>query len=339
VGSQSPDTAKTVRFHRTGPAEVLEFEDLPIPEPGPGEVRIRVKAIGLNRAEILFRQGQYMEVPDLPATNGYEASGIVDAVGPDVDPSWIGKTVSTIPGAFSLNQYGAYSEVAVFPEHAIAEYPGSLSYQEGASIYMQYLTAYGALVSQGKIAGDDFVLITAASSSVGVAAIEIVRAEGAKSIAVTRTAAKKAELREAGANHVIVTDDEDVAERVKVITSGKGARVVFDAVGGSLLNSIVAATSQNGIIFSYGAMSPDPAVIPLFPMMIKSITFKGFSAPELITHAEEFARAKKYIYEHLADATLKPVIAKTFSFSEIVAAHQYMESNAHVGKIVVTVAA
>jgi len=184
-------TVKIVRFHKTGPAEVLEFDELPLPEPGASEVRISVKALGLNRAEVMFRNGQYLETPVLPAKNGYEAAGVIDAVGEGVDSSWVGKTVSTVPGTFKLSNHGVYGEVAVVPLKAIAEYPASLSYEEGASIWMQYLTAYGALIWLAKISKGDFVIITAASSSVGIAAIEMAKVEGAISIAVTRTAAKK----------------------------------------------------------------------------------------------------------------------------------------------------
>jgi NADPH:quinone reductase-like Zn-dependent oxidoreductase len=220
------NTVKIVRFHKIGGPEVLQFDQLPLPEPEQGEVRLRVKAIGLNRAEIMFRNGRYLETPVLPAKNGYEASGIAEAVGPGVDPGCIGKTVSTVPGFFHLNAHGVYGEVAVVPAAAIAEYPANLSYEQGTAIWMQYLTAYGALIMLGHLAKGDFVLITAASSSVGVAAIEIARAEGATSIAVTRTAQKKAHLLKLGADHIIVTDEEDLVARVNEITSGKGARIV-----------------------------------------------------------------------------------------------------------------
>jgi len=129
---------------------------------------------------------------------------------------------------------------------------------------MQYLTAYGALIWLGQVAKGDFVVITAASSSVGIAAIEMVKVEGATSIAVTRTAAKKASLLKLGADHVIVTDEEDLVARVHEITSGKGARVVFDPIGGTILESLAAATAPKGIIFEYGALAPEPTPYPLF---------------------------------------------------------------------------
>jgi NADPH:quinone reductase-like Zn-dependent oxidoreductase len=329
-------TVKIVRFHETGDASVLKLDELPVPQPQAGEVRLRVKAIGLNRAEVMFRMGRYLVQPVLPSQLGYEASGEVEAIGPGVDPSWLGKTVSTVP-AFGADKYGVYGEVAIVPVHALAEYPSTLSYEEGTSIWMQYLTAYGALIAQGHLAHGDFVLITAASSSVGLAAIEIVRTEGAVSIATTRTSAKKAELLAAGANFVIATDEEDLAARVNEITGGKGARIVFDPVAGKGLEALAAATSQSGIIFEYGALATDATPFPLFAVLSKHLTVKGYTLFELVSDPAALPLAKQYIFDRLASGAFKPRIDKTFPLSQIVEAHRYMESNAQIGKIVVTV--
>jgi NADPH:quinone reductase-like Zn-dependent oxidoreductase len=325
---------KIVRFHKTGPAEVLQFDELPLPEPGPGEIRLRVKALGLNRAEIMFRNGRYLETPVFPSKNGYEAAGIIEATGPGVDPSWIGKTVSTVPGTFKLKDHGVYGEVAIVPLHGTAEYPTNLTYEQGASIWMQYLTAYGALLWLGQVAKGDFVVITAASSSVGLAAIEMVKIEGAVSIAVTRTAAKKAQLLELGADHVIVTDEEDLVARVNEITLGKGARIVFDPIGGKILESLAAATAPKGIIIEYGALASEPTPYPLFTALAKYLTIRAYTLFEL-TADPIFSTAKQYIFDHLASGDFKPLIDRRFAFAEIVEAHRFMESNAQVGKIVV----
>lgn len=329
-------TARFVRFHQLGAAEVLQLDTLPVPQPAAGEVLIRVKAIGLNRAEVMFRQGQYLVQPVLPSLLGYEASGVVEAVGEGVDASLVGKTVSTVP-AFAADKYGVYGEVAIVPVYAVAEYPASLSYEEGTSIWMQYLTAYGALILQGKLAKGDFVLITAASSSVGIAAIEIARAEGAISIATTRTSAKKAELLALGADYVIATEEEDLAARVMEITAGKGARIAFDPIGGTILNDLANAAAASGFIFEYGALSTTPTPYPLFAALSKHLTIKGYTLFEVVSNPDDFAKGKQYIFDHLQSGVFKPRIDKTFPLDEIVAAHKYMESNAQIGKIVVTV--
>src|SRR5271157_3915581 len=176
---------KIVRFHRIGGPENLKLEEVPLRPPGEGEVKLRVQAVGLNRAELMYMQGFYFEKPELPSQIGYEAAGVVEAVGPGVDSSWIGKQVATVPG-FSMSKNGVLGEEAIVPTSSLAEYPAKLSPAEAAAIWMQYLTAYGALVTFGSVKRGDFVLITAASSSVGLAAIQIVNAEGAIPIATTR---------------------------------------------------------------------------------------------------------------------------------------------------------
>src|SRR5215469_6844360 len=156
--------AKIVRFHELGGPEVLKIEDVASRQPSKGEVSLSVQAVGLNRAESMFMNGYYLEPPQLPATLGYEASGTVTAIGANVDPSWLNKNVSTIP-AFSMNQYGVLGNEVIVPAHALAEYPSNLTPVEATSIWMQYLTPYGALVEFGQVKKGEFVLITAASSS------------------------------------------------------------------------------------------------------------------------------------------------------------------------------
>jgi len=327
---------KVVRFHEVGGPEVLKFEEVPSPEPGKGEVRLKVEAIGLNRAESMFYHGQYIYAPNLPAGLGYEAAGVVEAVGPDVDKSWIGKRVSTIP-AFSLHDYSMVGEEVLAPVAALGEYPANLSAAEGAAIWMQYVTAYGALIGIAGLTKGDFVVIPAASSSVGIAAIEIAKAEGAVSIATTRKSGKKAELTALGADHVIATEEEDFVARVLEITGGKGARVIFDPVAGPFLEKLVEVTQPQGIIFQYGALSGQATPLPLVPVLSNGLTIRGYTLMEFTRVPEKLAPAQKYVYERLADGRFKPKIAKTFPFAQVVEAYRYLESNAQVGKIVVTV--
>jgi len=327
---------KIVRFHETGGPEVLKLEDLPLCEPREGEVRLKVEAIGLNRAEVMFRQGQYLENPELPSRIGYEAAGIVDAVGAGVGGIRIGDRVSTIP-SFYMGRYGVYGESAVVPASAVARYPENLSAVEGAAIWMQYLTAFGALVEFGRIMKNDPVLITAASSSVGLAAIQISRAAGAKVLATTRGADKKSFLLEAGSDHVIVTNEEDLADRVMVLTAGRGARVAFDPVAGPFLEKLAAGAAPAGIIFEYGALSSQPTAFPLFAALGKGLTVRGYTLFEIVRDPEKLARGKQYVYDGLQSKVLKPVIDRTFPLDAIADAHRYMESNRQKGKIVITV--
>jgi NADPH:quinone reductase-like Zn-dependent oxidoreductase len=297
---------------------------------------LRVQAAGLNRAEALFIRGQYAEQPSLPAGVGYEAAGVVEAVGPDVDRFWIGMTVASIP-SFSMNQYPMLGEQVIAPVAALGEYPAKLSPVEGAAIWMQYMTAYGALIATAHLAKGDFVVIPAASSSVGLAAIQIARAEGAISIATTRKNHKKAELLALGADHVIATEEEDYVARVAAITGGKGPRVTFDPVAGPFVEKLAEAAAVGGILFEYGLLSMQPTPFPLLTALVKGLNIRGYSLMEITRVPEKMAAAKKYIYDRLADGRFHPKIAKVFHFTETVEAFRYLESNAQVGKVVVTV--
>lgn len=327
---------KIVRFHQIGGPEVLKLEDLPLAEPGKGEIRMKVEAIGLNRAEIMLRKGQYLETPQLPSRLGYEAAGVIDAVGPDVTGFRIGDRISTIP-SFPMSQYGVYGESAIVPAYAAAKYPDKLSAIEGAAIWMQYMTAFGALIEYGDLKKNDSVLITAGSSSVGLAAIQITKAAGGVAIATTRGADKKAFLLKAGADHVIVTDEENLVEKVMALTSEKGVRLVFDPVAGPLLEQLAAVTAPGGIIFEYGALAPHPTPFPLFPALAKGLTIRGYTLFEIVKNPEMLKRGKEYIYQGLESGSLKPIIDRTFPLAEIAEAHRYMASNQQKGKIVVTV--
>lgn len=324
---------KAIRFHELGGPEVLRMEDVPARQPGPGEVLLKVRAVGLNRAESMYYRGHYMEKVVLPSGLGYEATGTVSAVGPDVDPTLIGRRLSTIPG-FSMNKYPVLAEEAVVPASVLAAVPDSFSAIEAAAVWMQYCTAYGALVPFGRVAAGDFVIVTAASSSVGLAAIQIVRTQGGTSIATTRTSAKKDQLLALGADHVIATEEEDLAARVQSITAGKGARIVFDPVGGDYINTLAQATANGGTIFLYGMLSGKPTPFPMAAFG-RRIGMFGYTFGEL-RGAPEWETMKKYIYDHLADESFNPVIARTFLFDQTVEAYKYLESNQQIGKVVVT---
>ena len=325
-----------VRFHETGDADVLKLEERPPEEPGEGEVRLKVEAIGLNRAEVLFRQGLYLETPNLPSRIGYEAAGIVDALGPGVDHLKIGDRVSTIP-AISMRRYGVYGESAVVPAFAAASYPDTLSPTEAAAIWMPYLTAYGALIALGRLQPDHVVLITAASSSVGLAAIQIVKSMGAVAVATTRGPEKKPFLLEAGADHVIVTDEEDMAAQMKTIGGGKGAHLIFDPVAGPFLEKLAGAAAPGATIFEYGLLSGQATPFPLVEALGKGLTVRGYVLFEIVNQADRLAAGKKFVTAGLTSGALKPVVDRTFPLEKIADAHRYMESNRQKGKIVVTV--
>jgi NADPH:quinone reductase-like Zn-dependent oxidoreductase len=332
---------RVVRFHQLGGPEVLRIEEEPQQQPGKGEARLRVLAAGLNRAESVYYHGRYFEKPNLPSRLGYEVAGVVEAVGEGVDSAWIGKAVATIPG-FSQNRYGTLGDEAIVPAFALGEYPKNLTPVQASAIWMQYLTAYGALVHAAALKSEDFVSIPAASSSVGLAAIQIVRDLGATAIAVTRTAAKRAELLALGAHYVVVSDEEDYVARIKEITGGEisggnGARITFDPVGGPFIAELAKASAPGGIIIIYGSLSEVPTPFPLVPAMTRALSVRGYTVREITENPALAENAKKYVFDRLADGRFEPKIAKTFPFAKTVEAYQYLESNQQVGKVVITV--
>lgn len=330
--------AKAVRFHELGGPEVLRLEEVEVGEPGPGEVRLKVQAIGLNRAEALFRAGHYLEAAKLPARLGYEAAGIVEAVGPDVADVAIGDAVAVVP-SFSLNQYGMYGDVVLAPAHALVRTPDGVTPVEAAAVWMQYLTAYGALVDIARLGQGDVVVIPAASSSVGLAAIQIARMVGATAVATTRSGKKADALREAGAQHVIATERDDLAAEVNRITHGAGARVIFDPVAGPFVEKLAEAAGRGGILFIYGLLSMRPTPFPTLPALNKGLTLRGYTLFEVVSDPGRFARGKSFVLDGLVSGALKPIIAKTFPLERIADAHRYMEAGEQFGKIVVTVEA
>jgi NADPH2:quinone reductase len=337
-------TAKVVRLHRLGGPEVLELEDLRVEDPKAGEVRLRVQAIGLNRAEILFREGNYLEQPEFPSRIGVEAAGIVDAVGPDVTQIRIGDRVSVAPGQ-SIGCYGTYGESAIVPAASALPYPANLTPIEAASIWVQYLTAYFALVDVGGLKPGHSVLLTAATGGAGFGAIQVARLLGATVIATTRSAAKRQPLLDAGAHYVIMTGEESLVTRIKEITRDKGVDLIFDPVAGQSLPTIAEAVAWGGQIILYGALGGRATPYPLATGFARNFTLRTFlvynysGLPDFGIPRDEaaFARAVKFIQLNLAKGILKPLIAKTFPLNRIRQAHEYMQSNRQLGKIVVVV--
>jgi len=328
--------ARVVRFHAHGGPEVLQIENVEVPVPGRGEIRVRVKALGLNRAEAMLRTGSYIQAATLPSGLGFEAAGLVEAIGEGVDGFAPGDAVSVVP-PISMTRWPAYGELATFPAEHVVKHPSSLSWEDAAAVWMQYVTAYGALIDIARLHAGDCVVITAASSSVGLAAIQIANMVGATPIAVSRTSDKKQALIDSGAAHVVASAEEDLESRLKEIAGARGVRVVFDPVGGPAFAPLTAAMSRGGILLQYGALSPEPTPFPLFAVLTKSLTLRGYLIHEITSDPARLEAAKAFVLAGLKSGALKPVIDRTFPFDQIVEAHRYLESNAQFGKIVVTV--
>jgi NADPH:quinone reductase-like Zn-dependent oxidoreductase len=327
---------RIVKFHAFGSADVLRIEHAELPAPSEGEVQIRVKALGLNRAEILMRSGSYIETPQLPSGLGLEAAGIVARVGAGVSGFREGDAVSVMP-PISMARSPTYAEVLNYPADQVVRHPATLSWEAAAATWMQYLTAYGGLIDIAGLAPGEPVVITAASSSVGLAAIQIANMIGAVPVAVTRRSGKAEALRAAGARHVIASEEEDLVARLDQISACRGVRVVFDAVAGSLFEPLTAAMATGGILIEYGGLSAMPTPFPLASVLGKSLTLRGYLVHEILRDRVKLRAAQRFIVDGLTGGALSPVIARVFPFERIADAHRYLESNEQMGKVVVTV--
>jgi NADPH:quinone reductase-like Zn-dependent oxidoreductase len=328
--------SRVVTFSEFGGPEVLEIKNMDVPLPEPAEVRIRVKAIGLNRAESMWRTGNYVEPVRLPARLGYESAGIVEAVGAEVRHVKVGDSVSTVP-SFSLNDYGMYGELVLAPAHAVVRHESIVSFEDATAIWNPLITPYGAFVESGVLRAGDTVLIPAASSSVGIGAIQMARMVGAIPIAMTRTSAKRERLLEEGAAHVIVTDEQDLAEEVMRITNGKGARFAFEPVGGPNFPKLVSAMAEEGTIFVYGALSDEVTPLPMIEVLAKRIVIRGYNLFATTTDPVKQKAAVDFIFDGIRKGALRPIISKRFTFDQIRDAHRELEKNQHIGRIVVSV--
>lgn len=318
-----------------GGPEVLRIEDSDVGAPDEGEARIRVQAIGLNRAEAMFRAGRYPVTPEVPTRIGYECAGVIEEVGPGVTEWKAGDAVCVMP-SFRLGTYGVWGDEAIVPVNSLLAPPPGLSTAERAAVWMPYFTALAIIEAAGATL-DDHVVIRAASSSVGLAAIQLANWTGAVPVAATRTSAKREALLQHGAAHVIATEEQNYVEEVMRITKGRGARIVFDPVGGPEIERLAESMCERGILFQYGGLSEQPTPYPHWQAALKGLSVRGWIASEIWGHPQRFERYRQVIYEGLERGRLGPVIAATFPLDAIVEANRYLESNRQVGKVVVTV--
>ncbi|MGJ5674569.1 MAG: zinc-dependent alcohol dehydrogenase family protein [Nostochopsis sp.] len=339
------DTTRVYRFHQYGGPEVLQLDSVPLAQPGANEVRVRVQSMSLNRADMLWMANTYVETPQLPSRIGYEIAGFVEAVGETVTEFQVGDRVSSIP-AFSISDYANFGETAILPVRGLMKTPNQFTPCEAASFAFAYFTGYFALLELGKLQPYQTVLITAGTSTTGLAAIAMAKKIGAIIIATTRTSKKRDTLIKAGADYVIATEEEDLVARVMKITNEQGADVVYDAVAGALSEKLVQATKIQGHWIVYGFLDTDNiSVFPWWTVMIRSLEVHAYKVFDftgnrhLSLPGDEAAliRAKAFISAGLADGSFPLTIDREFQGLEALPdAISYMASNQAAGKIVVT---
>jgi NADPH:quinone reductase len=325
---------RAIVIREPGGPEVLELRDVPTPTPQRGEARVRIRATAVNRADLIQRMGAYPAPPDSPRDiPGMELAGEVDAVGEGVSSVKVGDRV------FGLAGGGTYAEQVVLPARTLVRLPEALSYVEGAAIPEAFITAYDAMVVQARLAPGETVLVHAAGSGVGTAAIQIARAVGAFSIGTARTAEKLDRTRPMGLGEGIVVEGGRFAEKVTAITAGRGVDVVIDLVGGAYVAEDLACIAMCGRIVVVGLLAGTRADVDLGLLMRKRVEMRGTmlrSRP-----LEEKIDAANLLARHLAPlfATrqLEPVIDRVLPLARASDAHAYVASNEGFGKVVLEV--
>jgi len=329
--------SKVVKFYEPGSADVLKIEDESLIPPAEGEARIAISAIGVNRFEIMFREDNYAISPQFPSRLGGEAVGIIEALGSNTNTFQIGDRV-TVLATLPMSQSGVYAEHTNVPITSLVKSTDDFTNINEAALWLSYITVYGPFIEYENMQAGQSALITAASSSVGLAAIQVVKDRGGIAIATTRTSAKRQALLNAGADYAIATEEENLLERVQEITKGDGVDIAFDAVGGKLLPAVVQSTAAGGKIYEYGfldagGVSGSNINLPIVMLYAKMLGF--YSVFEIMLNPERMNRAEVWLRNAVKRGAIKPQIAQTFPLDEIVAAHHYMESGQQFGKIIV----
>jgi NADPH:quinone reductase len=320
-----------------GGVEALEVRetDLP-PEPRADRVRVRVRAAGLNRADILQRLGRYPAPPgtvkDIP---GLEFAGEVEQTGEEVRAWRVGQRV------FGITAGGAQAEYVIVPQSSLSEIPPNLDWAEAAAVPEVFITAHDALFTQAALEMGERVLVHAAGSGVGTAAIQLARAAGALPYGTSRTSEKLERAREYGLEEGVAVGDRPAlfTEAVREWTNGAGAGVILDLVGGAYLQANLEALAQRGRLMLVGTTAGASAQFDFGVVMHKRLTIIGTVLRARST--EEKALATRRFAEHvvpmLASGAVRPVVDKIYSIDEVRAAHERMESNASFGKIVLMI--
>ena len=323
---------KVARLRSTIGPDGIDITTEPAPAPGPGEVALSMAAMGLNRAEAMFARGEYIVAPQLPSRLGIEGVGVVREIGAGVEGIEVGQRLA-VAAAVDVAKVGLSAEVVAVPASMLLPDLPALSDEALAAFWIAFLTAYGGLVQQGQLAAGESVLVSAASSSVGLAAIQVAKVLGARVVATTRTSAKVDRLLEAGADRVVVTDVEALDDL------GEPLDLVFDAVGAPILDASAGHLRARGRFVVYGVLSGErTASFPLIPAVIHNLHMTAFHAGfHVLADAERRRQAIDWLTAHVHAGQLSPTVHRVFALDLLADAYRHLEGSTQVGKVVVRV--
>ena len=318
---------KAVRIHNFGPTEdVLQYEEMAVPQPKTGEILIKVEAASLNRADLSLRKGAYRISPDqLPVVPGRELAGTVEKLGDGVREFSVGDRVVAYPSL------GGYAEYAIAKATEVRPIPRGLTTREAAAIPTTFLTAWFGLKTDGSLKPGEWLLVQGGSSGVGTAAIQIAKRWNAKLIATTGSEEKARRLRELGADVTIVVSQNDFLPEVMRVTAGRGADVILEMIGGEVYEKSLQALAPGGRLVSiggaFGAIPEKP------PALSEGRKAMRFSITNYLKEKPEEFKQLDEILKLVSDGEFRVIIDKTFPLAETRAAQRYLEGREHFGKV------
>ena len=322
---------RVIVFDEFGGPDVLRIVEEPVIEPLADEVRVRIEAFAINPLDVMMRSGNPLVAGSLPhARLGVEATGVIDAIGPGVVDFGFGDPV-IVTAIADAGARGAHAEYTTIPVSAVIARPSELDVVAAAAIWVGFSTAYGALAELAHLHAGDTVLITAASGSVGRAAIQVARQLGAVPIAITRDPGKSDELRAAGAESVVVESQENLVDAVRRDTNGAGVDVVLDLVRGPGQSALLDATRTGGTLVEAGFLDERPTPQPA-DERVAVVGYRGFvylAQPEVLKRMEAFLRVG------VQRGILRPAIDRTFDLDHVGDAHRRFDEGLHAGKKIV----
>lgn len=349
-GRPNPQFMQQVFITKNGGYDVLQTKESPDPQPGPGEIRIAVKATGVNFADIMARLGMYPDAPPKPCVVGYEVSGTIDALGPELANT--NQDLKIGQRVFAITRFGGYASHVCLPALQVFAMPDAMSFEEAAAIPVNYFTAHLGIFFQGNLKEGEKFLIHSAGGGVGLASIQLAKTKNAE-IFGTASPGKHAFIKEMGVHHAIDYRSQDFETEIARITNGRGVDLILDAVGGDSFTKGYRALAPLGRLVMFGLSSASSGekrqffkvlkafwALPKFKPLALLDSNKGVFGLNLGHLWEEIPRLRNIGLE-LIDlynaGKIKPHIAKTFPLNEAGEAHRYIQDRKNTGKVLLTV--
>ena len=327
-----PNQMNFIEIFKPGGCDVLSLATGPLPTPGPGEVLIKVAAAGVNRPDVMQRQGKYNPPPGASPVPGLEVAGTVVALGPDCTKVGLQDNVCALVSG------GGYSEYCVAPAIQCLPIPSPVTLIQAAGIPETYFTVWANVFQKGGLRSGETVLIHGGSSGIGTTAIQLAKCFGATVVPTAGSQEKCQVCEQLGATRSINYRQEDFVEVVSELTKGRGVELILDMVGGSYVERNIKALAVEGRLLQIAFLQPSKISIDLMPIMLKRLIFTGSTLrPRTVVQKGAIANELfDKVWPLLESAQVRPIVHKTFPLALAADAHRLMESSAHIGKIILT---